>query len=142
MKPLLFLCLTSLPALAGERWVELRCSRSVNFTNYFLPAGRVAEIKVYDAAAKALSYTLPRPEGTINQFPISRDLTSGNFVMGPGALHLAWNGPLAEGLDLYVVLLREFDAEPAAPAVNVRLEASTNLPAFKPAATFFRATSE
>ena len=142
MKSLLLMSFITLPALAGERWVELRCSPSVNFTNYFVPAGRVAEVKVYDALAKSLSYTLPRPEGTINQFPVSRDLTSGNFVMGPAALHLAWLGAPADGFNLAVVVLREFDAEPAAPAVNVRLEASTNLPAFKPAATFFRATSE
>lgn len=125
------------------RWFELRVSPSHPMTNYTLPAGKVMAIMAFDAPPKSALFTMVRPEGTISAAEVSNDVSNGLFMMGPGVLTLNWTGQVAPNYGFHLLTCREFDAEPVAPPpVVVRLEVSTNLPAFAPAATLFRAQTD
>ena len=140
MKNLLPLFLVT-TALADARWFELRVSPSHPSTNYMVPAGKVFQIMGFDSPPRTATFTAVRPEGTISQAEISTDVSSGAYILGPCTISLFWTGTPDPKYGFYLLTCREFDAD-GAPPVRVVLEASTNLPNFGPAGTFFRAKTE
>jgi hypothetical protein len=112
-------------------------------TNYAIPAGKVFQVMAFNAPPRSALFTGVRPEGTISAADISSDVSSGSFIVGPGTVTLNWTGQVAPNLGFHLLTCREFDADPkpVAPVV-VRLEASTNLPSFGPAAALFRAVAD
>lgn len=137
----LALLLVPLALHAEGRWFELRCSPSHPSTNYVIPVGKVFQIMAWDAPERSATFTAVRPEGTVSNANVSSDLSTGSYIMGPGTVTFFWTGQIAPNIGYHLLTCREFDAE-GAPPVRVALEVSTNLPAFTPAATLFRAKTE
>jgi hypothetical protein len=139
----IFTVAVSAVALAEGRWFELRVSPTHPMTNYAIPAGKVFSIMSFDSPNGSASFTAVRPEGTISAAALSQEASEASFFVGPGTVTLNWSGQVNPAIGFHLLTCREFDADPkpAAPVV-VRLEASTNLPSFGPAAALFRAVAD
>ena len=141
MKRLILSLALALPAVAGEIWFELRSGETSGPTNYFVPAGRVVQVVDYTAKGGSMTAFLERPEGRGFDIPVGLNAPQ-VYLMGPATLKMIWFGAVDSRINFNVALCREFDAIPAPVAVNLHLEASTNLNGgMLPAATFFRAKS-
>ena len=130
-------------AVAEGRWFELRVSPTHPMTNYAIPAGKVFSIMSFDSPNGSAFFTAVRPEGTISAAALSQEASEGSFIVGPGTVTLNWSGQVSPSIGFHLLTCREFDADPKPTApVVVRLEASTNLPGFGPAAALFRAVAD
>lgn len=143
---LLFTALVSVwPALGESRWEELRCSAKTLTSTLDVPAGKVVWIADYfgppfenNVPGKyALRVRYERPEGaTLTWASIN------SYIMGPCTLSMTWLGQVDAEIGVYWATFKVMDAVESGPTVNLSLEASTSLPAFKPASAYFRAVGQ